>query len=292
MKRIVSFMTALAMMLVLASCASSSFKVETDGDGVHAVATGGADGTGDGTITIDEGFGLCVNHAVNKGSFHITATDASGAVVIDKDLTDSIADMVPANGEIAVTITAAGADGTVDVIAYDVEAQAQGDAAYEEAKKEAENTGLANPWQAADDAEGAADGAGVGYFNLPENETEFEGGPVHWYEYQYMTLLAEARGAIGAADLVVRKGVKNPAEEVAYDTADVSGDYTEYASTWDVQAGDWQVTCFGNEEGRTMKAIWQSDNFSYSIMVRGQGGLYDTYGLGDSDIVALVGAIG
>ncbi len=39
------------------------------------------------------------------------------------------------------------------------------------------------------------------------------------------------------------------------------------------------VRCFGNEEGKTMKAIWLSDNFSYSIFVRGQGDIYDTYGL-------------
>jgi hypothetical protein len=41
-----------------------------------------------------------------------------------------------------------------------------------------------------------------------------------------------------------------------------------------------------------MKAIWMSDNFSYSIMVRGQGDLNDTYGLGEADIATLVGSIG
>ena len=40
-----------------------------------------------------------------------------------------------------------------------------------------------------------------------------------------------------------------------------------------------------------MKAVWLSDNFSYSITVRGQGDLYDTYGLGAEDVVALVTAI-
>jgi len=58
-----------------------------------------------------------------------------------------------------------------------------------------------------------------------------------------------------------------------------------------VQAGDWEVTCSGNEEGKTMKAIWTSDNFSYCILVKGQGGLADTYGLSDGDIATLVGAI-
>ena len=40
-----------------------------------------------------------------------------------------------------------------------------------------------------------------------------------------------------------------------------------------------------------MKAIWISDNFSYSIMVRGQGDIYDTYGLDEEAIGALVAAI-
>ena len=40
-----------------------------------------------------------------------------------------------------------------------------------------------------------------------------------------------------------------------------------------------------------MKAIWSSDNFSYCILVRGQGDLRDVYGLGSEDIAALVSTI-
>ena len=93
--------------------------------------------------------------------------------------------------------------------------------------------------------------------------------------------IAEADGAIGAAELTVRKGLKQ-------DTDDVSGDYTEYALEWTVESDDWQVTCYGNEENKAMKAIWLSDNFSYSILVRGQGDIYDTYGLDEEAIDALV----
>ena len=110
-------------------------------------------------------------------------------------------------------------------------------------------------------------------------------------EYRYMDLLAEADGYVGAAGLTVRKGVKSPDHEPGYDTADVSGDYTDYKYNWDLEASGWDVKCFGNEDGRTMKAIWLSDNFSYSIAVRGQGDIYDTYGLGNGDIAALVEAI-
>lgn len=167
------------------------------------------------------------------------------------------------------------------------------DNAKTDAAETGESTSLANPWASAETAQEAADGAGVGYFEVPEDGTEVSIGPINWYGYQYMEYLAEADGAIGAAELTVRKGInaKRAPEDVSYDGNDVSGDYTEYAYTWDMDVDDWKVTCSGNEDGKTMKAIWQSDNFSYSIMVRGQGDLHDTFGLGPDDTAALVKAV-
>lgn len=150
---------------------------------------------------------------------------------------------------------------------------------------------MANPWADADTAEAAADGAGVGYFTLPEDGMVIDGGPIGWDNYRYMDLLAEANGYVGAAELTVRKGVNRPDHDVDYDTADVSGDYNTYAYEWTIEATGGQVHCFGNEDGRTMKAIWSSDDFSYCILVRGQGDIRDVYGLGSDDIGALVGAI-
>ncbi len=155
--------------------------------------------------------------------------------------------------------------------------------AEEEAEEEAE-AGMANPWSDAETAEEAAEGAGVGYFLVPENGTEVIGGRIDWFGFRYMDRLAEADGAVGAAELTVRKGLKQ-------DSEDVSGDYTEYAYTWTQEADGWEVTCYGNEEGRMMKAVWLSDNFSYSVMVRGQGDFYTIYGLGAEDVIALVTAI-
>ena len=40
-----------------------------------------------------------------------------------------------------------------------------------------------------------------------------------------------------------------------------------------------------------MKAVWVTDNFSYSIMVRGQGDEYETYGIEADALEALAGAI-
>lgn len=156
-----------------------------------------------------------------------------------------------------------------------------------------EATSLANPWTSAETAQEAAEGAGVGYFEVPSDDTQSSIGPINWYGYQYMDYLAEADGAIGAAELTVRKGInaEKAPEDLAYDGNDVSGDLTEYAYTWEMDVDDWKVTCFGNEDGQTMKAIWQSDNFSYSIMVRGQGDLSDTFGLGAEDTAAIIKAV-
>ena len=150
---------------------------------------------------------------------------------------------------------------------------------------------IANPWADADSAQAAADGAGVGYFTLPEAGMEIDGGLIGWDNYRFMDLLAEANGYVGAAELTVRKGVNRPDHAVGYDTTDVSGDYNTYTHEWTIEAMGWQVHCFGNEDGRTMKAIWSSDNFSYCILVRGQGDYRDIYGLGSDDIAALVGSI-
>ena len=142
--------------------------------------------------------------------------------------------------------------------------------------------GMANPWTEDENADAAAQAAGVGYFVLPENGTEYDGGKIDFYSYQHMEELAEADGDIGAASIIVRKGLKQNSE-------DVSGDYTEYAKTWSFGVDGFTVNCYGQEEGKANKILWLSDNFSYSICVYGQGD--DNYGIGDNDVKALVAAI-
>ena len=144
--------------------------------------------------------------------------------------------------------------------------------------------GMPNPWTEVETADEAAQGAGVGYFLAPEEGAQTPGGQVNWYAFRCMQGIAQANGYIAAAELTVRKGLKQDGE-------DVSGDYTEYAFEWTQIADGWQVNCYGNEEGAAMKVVWVSDNFSYSIIVRGQGDLYDVYGLDGEAVEALVKAI-
>ncbi len=137
----------MALSLALAACSGGSFGVESDGTTVHAEATGSADGTATANITIPDGSGLCINHIVEHGSFHVKATDASGTVVFDGDINDNIADLIDVSGDIDLVLTANDAQGTIDIIAYDKEAQAQADATLDDALeqaagKDAEELGL------------------------------------------------------------------------------------------------------------------------------------------------------
>ncbi len=147
-----------------------------------------------------------------------------------------------------------------------------------------EKTEMANPWTETASSGDAAEGAGVGYFMVPEAGKEYENGLLGWDTFKYSEGIAEADGFIGAAELTVRKGLKQ-------DTEDVSGDYNEYKYNWEEKIGDFTLKCYGNEEGKAKKTIWVSDNFSYSISVLGQGDESETFGLGSADIKALASEI-
>ncbi len=141
--------------------------------------------------------------------------------------------------------------------------------------------GLANPWHEVDDAQAAADGAGVGYFMVPENK-EYNGNAFCITEYDYMEHIAQATGLVGSAELVIRKGLNQ-------DSEDISGDYNDYKYNWSFTSADgFEINCFGNAEGKTIKAIWVSDNFSYSVNVFGQGDESETYGLSDETMKIIV----
>ena len=163
-----------------------------------------------------------------------------------------------------------------------------GTAAAPKAPEEQEevNIGMPNPWSEAKDAAEAAEGAGVGYFELP-NALETSGGRVDFREFHWMKGLAQADGYIGTAQLTARKGLKQNGE-------DISGDYTDYKETWNQDVGGVTVKCSGNEKGKAMRAMWVTDNFSYCILVRGQGdeAFRDSYGVDADAVAALVSAIG
>lgn len=136
-KKILAMAAALIVAVALASCTpGGELAVDSDDHAVHAKATNSVSGTAISGITIEEGYGLCINHVVEKGSFHVKATDESGKVVFDADITNNIADFIDAQGYIDLAIEAKQAVGTLDIIPYDIAAQAQADATLDEALDE------------------------------------------------------------------------------------------------------------------------------------------------------------
>lgn len=158
-------------------------------------------------------------------------------------------------------------------------------------KKSTADEADASPWSVAETAKAAAKGAGVKSLSLPKDGTEYASGPLGWADYFYMENVAEANGYLGAAEIIVRKGLRNPKEEVDYDTSDISGDHSDYKFSWTEDLGDDTIKCFGNEDGKAMKILWLTDDYSYCILIQGQGEMRDTYGIVSDDVLALVGGI-
>lgn len=152
-------------------------------------------------------------------------------------------------------------------------------------------TGIANPWSDAATAQEAAEGAGVGEFNLLAENTMVENGPVNWDSYHFMEGIAQADGYVGAGLMSVRKGLPSAAVEKVDGVNDISGDYNEYDHSWELDANGTTIHCYSYEEGRTMKAIWESSDYCYAMLLRSQGDDEYKFGLGDNDIKTIASSI-
>ena len=136
-------------------------------------------------------------------------------------------------------------------------------------------------------AEEAAKGAGLDKFVLPMDAQTDLGNVADskdWMNFRYMDGFAQADFPMGAADLVVRKGLSS------IDNGDVSGDYMEYAYEWTQDVNGTEAKCWGNREGAAMKTIWTKGDYSYSITARGAGG-EDDFGLSANDVAVWVSGI-
>ena len=148
---------------------------------------------------------------------------------------------------------------------------------------EGTGTGMANPWQTADSAQAAAEGAGLDGFDIVD--TEISLGKVVPEEYRYMDGIAEAVIPVGAVDMTIRKGLASAATE-----GDISGDYNSYDNEWTQNIKGLEVKCAGNREGEATKTIWMVDDTCYSITAYGAGG-DDDFGLSADDLSTLINGI-
>ena len=157
-------------------------------------------------------------------------------------------------------------------------------AAEEPAEEEQEPAyaGMANPWSDVETPQEAAEGAGVGSFQVPESGTETTAGALEWSAFRCMEGIAEADGTLGEADLTVRKGLSQD---------DISGDYREYAAAWTQDVGCLEVLCSGPEEGRASKVTWTDGEYSYSIGLRDLEDLDADCWMDEDAVETLVSAI-
>ena len=140
MKKIIPLIAAAMLAIRLCACTSSTLEVTANGDFIHAQVQNQAEGSGFGDIKLEEGYGVCINHIVEKGSFHVRIVSAGGDVVFDDDINDNISEMIDAApGDYEVIITADKATGTLDIIPYDKQAQVIADASMPEYLKEMVN---------------------------------------------------------------------------------------------------------------------------------------------------------
>ena len=141
----------------------------------------------------------------------------------------------------------------------------------------AESVGIANPRSDADSAEAAAQGAGVGSFELAENlgmadKTLFD--PT----YRYMDDVAEATLQGGAFDVTVRKSMHQSGQML-------SGDYNNYPEFWTTTIDGIEVSCHGYEAGVATAFEW-CDDANYSVTFRGLGG--ENMGVDEAEVAAII----
>jgi len=145
-----------------------------------------------------------------------------------------------------------------------------------------EMVGMPNPWSEVSSAAEAAQGAGIDSFDAPDNVT-LSIGSVTDVAYRCMDGIAEVDLMYPAVEVTIRKGV-------ATEGGDISGDYNEYANTWEQTLKGLTVTCSGNREGEATKTIWTANGMDYSITALGMGGDTD-FGLSADDLNSLINAL-
>ena len=140
------------------------------------------------------------------------------------------------------------------------------------------SVGLANPWSDVDSAEAAAEGAGVGSFEVADNlgladKTLFDPA------YRYMDGIAEVQLQDGAFDVTVRKSL-------TMGGMDLSGDYTDYPEFWVTDVDGVEVSCHGFEPGKATAFEWCANDANYSVMFRGLGG--EHMAIDESEVATVV----
>ena len=128
---------SLALMLVVSGCASGKLGVVADANGVHINATGKASGTANAYLEVPSGKGIRIDPAISEGSILVKIADGRNVIRFESSMTGDTTVLVPdAWGECNMVVTARDAEGTIEIVPYDVP--------VEETDDESEEPGASN----------------------------------------------------------------------------------------------------------------------------------------------------
>ena len=289
MKRLAIIVASAVLVLALVACSGQKSVFSDEIDDQTGVITITAENAGKGSslgslgggIALGEDQALVVSSALDKGSVTIRVLGADDEVVIEATATGTNQDLygfAPGDYSFGATCDEEGTTGTVVLAVVD-------ETVYEQQGGDLEITlAQMRAWPKAANAEDAAANAGIDGFTVPDGDIGLQNGPVNLMNFKYSEGAVEGYGGVGAAELVVYKCAQDA-------NASIPTDDTEYNYEWTADANGIEVTCNGNVEGQAMKATWSAGGYDYIIMVRGQGDMYDVFGLVQDDVIALVNAI-
>jgi hypothetical protein len=143
---------------------------------------------------------------------------------------------------------------------------------------------IPNPWSDIDTLDAAAEAAGIEPLMIAEDGITVDGNPLQLCCYEYMDGMVQAHYSIGAAEMYIRKGKIELAQD-----GDISGDYNTYVNEWTQNIKGLEVNCAGTNDGEAHKVVWAIGDYAYAIMVEGAGG--EEYGLDADSISSLINGI-
>ena len=112
---------SLALILVISGCSSGGLNVIADANGVHIKATGKASGNASAYIEIPSGKGIRIDPAITEGSILVKIADGRNVIRFESTMTGDTTVLVPdAWGECNMQITSHDAEGTIEIVPYDV----------------------------------------------------------------------------------------------------------------------------------------------------------------------------
>ncbi len=281
-----TLVAAACLLCTACACSQGSFKGEIDNKtGIYQVT---ADNAGkdsaikaSGAIVLGEGQMMVVDSKLSSGAVVVKLISSAGETVIEETVEGTNSNgfgTIAATYTLEVDCAKNGTTGTIEIAVVDDDLYQANNSDLQKTLHEMQQ------WTKGSSTSEAAQVAGFEEFVLPEPDSQLQNGPVGTWLIRSMKGRIVAKGSVGPAQIEVMKGIYAG-------NGDISSDEREYAHTWYLDVNGMEVRCQGNVEGQAHKTVWIDGNYSYCIMIWGQGEYYLDFGLGAQDIAALVATI-